>query len=123
MATQNYRNIIAEDFDVDDWAQDQYGDNARRQETYDTYMNTTEPPRLQSLFGNLDELTDYLIPIGIFLAVLMVIVGGYLWMASAGNPEKVKQAQGTLTWAIIGLVFIAIAVLLVNLVIQSISNL
>ena len=86
-------------------------------------MNNDEPFKLDVLFGSLDKFSDYLVPVGIFLAVLMVIIGGYLWISSAGNPEKVKQAQGTLTWAIIGLVFITIAVLLINLVIKTISDL
>ena len=115
-------NLYAQEY-VDPWAVDEYGDNAQKKETYETYMNTTEPAKLSSLFGNLDQFSDYLIPFAIFLAVLMVIVGGYMWISSAGNPDKVKQAQGTLTWAIIGLVFITIAVLLVNLVIKTITDL
>ncbi|HCC67630.1 TPA: hypothetical protein DEP90_00205 [Patescibacteria group bacterium] len=86
-------------------------------------MNNDEPFKLDVLFGSLDKFSSYLVPVGIFLAVLMVIIGGYIWISSAGNPEKVKQAQGTLTWAIIGLVFITIAVLLINLVIKTISDL
>jgi flagellar basal body-associated protein FliL len=84
---------------------------------------TDEPLELSVLFGNLDKFTDYLIPIGVFLTILMVVIGGYMWIASAGNPDKVKQAQGTLTWAIIGIVFIAIATLLINIVIKAIQNL
>jgi hypothetical protein len=38
----------------------------------------------------------------------MVVWGGYMWMMSAGDPQKAKSAQGTITWAIIGLVFLFI---------------
>ena len=41
------------------------------------------------------------------------------WIASAGDPSKIKQAQGTLTWAIIGLVFVLVSVLVVRTVINA----
>jgi hypothetical protein len=81
------------------------------------------PKQLGELFSRFDGILVYLVPLGVFLAVLMVVVGGYMWIASAGDPDRVKQAQGTLTWAIIGLVFILIAVLLVNTLINAIGNL
>jgi hypothetical protein len=39
-------------------------------------------------------------------------------MTSAGNPDKVKQAQGTLTWAILGLGLILLAGLLISTLID-----
>lgn len=36
----------------------------------------------------------------------MVIVGGYMWIVSGGDPARKQQAQGTLTWAVIGLVLL-----------------
>ena len=79
-----------------------------------------EPPRLEQLFVSLDNIFQYFIPLAILLAVTFVIIGGYMWMTSAGNPDKVKQAQGTLTWAIIGLVFVLIAALLVRTIVDYI---
>jgi len=76
------------------------------------------PPKIEELFYSIDGLFKYLIPVGIFLAIAFVVVGGYMWMTSAGNPDKVKQAQGTLTWAIIGLVFILLVGLLLRTVID-----
>ncbi|MCD4811017.1 pilin [bacterium] len=80
--------------------------------------STYSPPKLADLFDNFDSLIDSLVPLGILLAVLMVILGGYKWMSSAGDPEKIKQAQATLTWAIIGLVLL----LLVGLLIQGLVD-
>lgn len=83
----------------------------------------SQPPKLSELFSSFDNLLTYLVPIGILLAVAMVVVGGLMWIASAGNPDKVKQAQGTLTWSIIGLVFVLIAGLLIKLVVDYIGGL
>ncbi len=40
------------------------------------------------------------------LAVLIILYGGYIYMTSAGNPEKIEQAKKILRNAIIGLVII-----------------
>lgn len=45
--------------------------------------------------------------VGIIL-VGMLVYAGYMWMIAAGDPQKIKMAQGTITWAIIGAVFIFI---------------
>jgi chromate transport protein ChrA len=40
------------------------------------------------------------------LAVAMILYGGWLYVSSAGDSEKTKQAQGTITNAIIALIII-----------------
>jgi type IV secretory pathway VirB2 component (pilin) len=87
---------------------------------YSTTSSTEAPPKIEQIFNGVDEVLDYLLPIATILAVIFIIMGGYMWMSSAGNPEKVKQAQGTLTWAIIGLVFVVLAALLVKVLIDYI---
>ena len=74
--------------------------------------------QLEELFSSLDSVFDYLFPLGILLAVAFVVIGGYMWMSSAGNPDKIKQAQGTLTWAIIGLIFIVMVGLLLRTIVD-----
>lgn len=39
-------------------------------------------------------------------ALLMFIWGGFLWLTSAGNAEKVKQGQAVITGAVVGLIII-----------------
>jgi len=48
-----------------------------------------------------------------FIAVIIVIYGGVLWMTSAGNEQQVKKAKDTLKAGIIGLVVILCAWLIV----------
>lgn len=76
------------------------------------------PPEIGQLFAGLDKALDFLLPFGVVLSIIFIIIGGYMWMTSAGNPDKVKQAQGTLTWAIIGLVLILLASLLIRMIIE-----
>lgn len=77
-----------------------------------------EPPKIGELFAGLDSFLEMLLPFGVLVAVVFIVIGGYMWMTSAGNPDKVKQAQGTLTWAIIGLIFILVASLLITTIID-----
>lgn len=65
-----------------------------------------EPPRLSVLGEAIDKIVGYVFPAGVLIAVIMIIVGGYMWIISGGDPARKQQAQGTLTWAVIGLVLL-----------------
>ena len=80
-----------------------------------------EPPKIGEIAGVLDKVMDIVFPVAGILCVIFIIIGGYMWIASAGDPAKVKQAQGTLTWAIIGLVFVLIVRLIVSAVIGALD--
>jgi len=50
-----------------------------------------------------NSIIDWLLIIGVPIAVIMIIYAGFLWMTSAGSEDKVTKARKTLTWALIGL--------------------
>lgn len=81
-----------------------------------------EPRRIEEIFTSIDSILDYLLPFGILVAIIFVIIGGYMWISSTGNPDKVKQAQGTLTWAIIGLIFILLTSLLLQTLVDYVTG-
>lgn len=58
------------------------------------------------------------IAVGI-LAVIMLIVGGFRFITSSGNPETIKSAKNTITYALIGLVIVALAQIIVNFVLNK----
>jgi hypothetical protein len=51
------------------------------------------------LFQNLLILSAGIILLILFI---MFVVGGFNYLTSFGSPEKIKKAQGTLKWAVIG---------------------
>jgi cytochrome bd-type quinol oxidase subunit 2 len=53
-------------------------------------------------------------------AVLMFIVGGFMYLTSAGNEQTVTTAKKTLTYALIGLFVIVLAQAIVRVVIQKV---
>ena len=80
------------------------------------------PPRLDEIGGILDSVFKLLIPIGSLISLIMVVYGGYMWMMSSGDPGKVKQAQGTLTWAILGLIFLVLFSGVLKLILDFLGN-
>ena len=38
------------------------------------------------------------------ISLLYFIIGGFYYLTSAGNPEKVKKGTSTLTWATFGII-------------------
>ncbi len=63
------------------------------------------PSRFSGMVDIFAKILQYVYPIAGIISVIFLIIGGYMWMTSVGDPIKIKQAQGTLTWAVIGLVF------------------
>lgn len=74
-----------------------------------------------SLGGIVDTLLGYLFPIAGIIALVFIIQGGYMWIISGGDPSKVKQAQGTLTWAILGLVIVMVIFGVIRVLIDFLS--
>lgn len=83
-----------------------------------------EPPRLTDgkLTALVDKLLSYLFPLAGLICVIFIIQGGYMWMISAGDPARVKQAQGTLTWAVIGFIFVMVIFTVLNAVLDFIAQ-
>jgi len=56
------------------------------------------------------------------IAILIIMYGGYVWMTSAGNEEKISQAKKILTNAIIGLLIIFFAFAIVSFIINALQE-
>jgi len=56
------------------------------------------------------------------VAILMIIVGGFRYITSGGDSNRVGGAKNTLIYAIIGLVIVALAQVIVHFVLNTSSN-
>jgi hypothetical protein len=56
---------------------------------------------LEVIFGNILFMTSAFV---VLLLFIMLVVGGFNYLTSFGNAEKVKKAQGTIKFAIIGFI-------------------
>jgi hypothetical protein len=57
------------------------------------------------------------------VAVIMIIVGGFKYITSGGDQQKIASAKSTLLYAIIGLVIVALAQVIVHFVIGQTKSL
>lgn len=56
------------------------------------------------------------------LALVMMVWGGFQWLTSAGNPERVKKGSHTMIWAIIGLILVLGSYVLVGSVMNFLAG-
>lgn len=50
------------------------------------------------------------------VAVFLIVLSGFKFVTSGGDPKQVGTARQTLTWAIIGLVIILVSFFIINLI-------
>lgn len=56
------------------------------------------------------------------ISVIMIIYGGFRYITSGGSQERVGSAKNTLIYAIIGLIIVALAQVIVNVVLSTSTN-
>jgi len=56
------------------------------------------------------------------LALLMIVWGGFKWLTSAGNPEKIKAGTNTMLYAIIGVVIVLSSYILVDQIFSALTQ-
>ena len=57
------------------------------------------------------------------VAVIMIIVGGFQYISSGGDSNKISTAKNTIMYAIIGLVVVALAQFIVQFVLSKAGSL
>jgi len=65
-------------------------------------------PALDKVVCLIGKVADFVFAAALAVGVLFVLVGAFKYMTAAGDSSKVREAQGTLTYAVIG---IAVALL------------
>ena len=56
------------------------------------------------------------------IALLMFVYGGFLWLISGGENEKVKKGKETMKWAVLGLAVIIGAYMIVSTIINALEK-
>src|SRR4030042_319763 len=80
-----------------------------------------EPAQFSDLATYFARILNIAIGLAGIVVFLLLLAGGFKLLFSGGNPEQIKKASGTITWAIIGLV-IFIAVWLIFLFIEEFTG-
>lgn len=66
-----------------------------------------------------DVINIFSLVVGI-VSVIMIIIGGFQYITSAGDSNKVGTAKNTILYAIIGLVIVALAQFIVQFVLHRV---
>ena len=95
-----------------------------------TSPTTTGSPSLPNPLGSNDinlvkvvlrVLQIILAAVDIF-ALFMVILGGFEFLISAGNPNMVKKAKDTLVWAIVGILVITLSYSVLKFIFEEVQK-
>lgn len=71
---------------------------------------------ITTLADLINVIVKFVYPFAGILLFIYLVWGGYDYLLSQGNPEKVKGAHGKLTSAIIGFVLLFISYILVRII-------
>jgi len=74
---------------------------------------------VQVIIGN---VISALLAITGSLALAMFVWGGFLWVTSAGNQEKVKKGKDAMLWATVGLLVILFSYTFIVLVVGALTG-
>lgn len=84
------------------------------------------PPPPGTAQGDLPEvilrLVNYVLAIVGVIALAYLVYGGFMYITSAGNEDKVESAKNIIINAVIGIVVIGVAAAVVNFVIRGIGG-
>lgn len=56
------------------------------------------------------------------IALLVFIYGGFLWLTSGGNSEKIKKGKDIMVWAVLGMVVMFGSFIIVRYVLQAVTG-
>lgn len=68
-----------------------------------------EPPTEGDIMDLFNRIMDFILKISIPIAAIIIMVGGIQMATAGGNEEKIKKAQKTITWAIVGFAIILLS--------------
>lgn len=74
---------------------------------------------LSKIIGNIIKIVLSLLGL---VAVVLIIVGGFQWMTSGGNEEKIGNAKKLMGAALIGLIIVILAYAIASFVISNLTG-
>lgn len=69
--------------------------------------------QLQELFTRIINLS---VPLAFIALTVMLVYAGIKFITSGGEPKSLQSASGTITWALLGILFLVLAWLILNLI-------
>ncbi len=70
-------------------------------------------PQIEELVAN---LLFIIVGLGFITLLVLLVMAGIKYLTSGGEPKAISSAHQTITWALLGIVFMAIAWLILQLI-------
>ena len=80
-------------------------DNSQAQED----VHLKPPLDTTTIEGVIAGMVNFLFTIGVVLAPLLIIIGGFLFVTAGGNLEQINRGKKIILWTIIGFLIILLA--------------
>jgi Type IV secretion system pilin len=75
-----------------------------------------KPPANYSVADTAKKIINWALYIAAIIAVIFIIIGGFMYITSLGDPAKATKGRNTLVNALIGLAMIILSYLIVQIV-------
>ena len=72
-------------------------------------VELVNPLNATSVEAIIERVVNFIYWLGIYLTPLMVIIGGFYFLTSAGDPKRIETAKKIILYAIIGFVIILLS--------------
>ena len=84
-------------------------------------VHAQDPAKLSDAVSIIENIIKLLAPAAGIAFFVMLLVGGYQFMTSGGDPKAVGAARNTLTYAVIGIILV-VASWLIFLLVREITG-
>lgn len=74
------------------------------------------PAGLQQIEDVFKNVISVVVGLGFMAMLVMLITAGIKYLTSGGEPKAIQAAHNTVTWALLGVIFMAIAWLILQLI-------
>ena len=88
-----------------------FGDDEEEMEKFDA----------DSLTDNLRSIFNVIFSLMGIVAVIVIILGGFHFLTSTGDPAKIKKGKDTILWGVVGLVVVLFSFAIVNFILNALG--
>ena len=60
------------------------------------------------------NIINFIFRLSLPVGALMIVISGYYFMTSNGDPEKVKKAKDTIIWTLVGIIVIFLSLAIID---------
>lgn len=75
---------------------------------------TQNPAKIRDLVDIIENIIKLLAPAAAIAFLIMLLIGGFKFVSSGGDPKATASAKATLTYAVIGVILVVVAWLILS---------